>query len=55
MRVRGLGVDGKEHTYNGEGLFARAVCHEIDHLNGTVFVDVMDEEVFPEDKPGNDS
>jgi peptide deformylase len=23
----------------GEGLMARAMCHEIDHLNGTLFVD----------------
>jgi peptide deformylase len=25
----------------GEGLMARAICHEIDHLNGTLFVDYL--------------
>ncbi len=54
VRVRGLGLDGKEHTYNGEGLFARAVCHEIDHLNGTVFVEVMKEEIMLEDCEGGE-
>jgi peptide deformylase len=24
---------------NAEGILARAVCHEIDHLNGVLFID----------------
>ena len=33
-------------TYEGEGLLARAFCHEIDHLEGVLFVDkvIEDEE-----------
>ena len=31
--------EGKERTAKGEGLLARAFCHEIDHLNGVLFTD----------------
>lgn len=30
---------GKKFTVTGEGITARAMCHEIDHLNGIVFTD----------------
>ncbi len=30
---------GKEFTITGEGLLARALCHEIDHLDGILFID----------------
>lgn len=37
--VKGLDVDGKERIVEGEGLLARAFQHEMDHLDGRVFVD----------------
>ena len=37
--VRGLDLDGKEHVVEGTGLLARAFQHEMDHLDGHVFVD----------------
>jgi peptide deformylase len=37
--VRGLNREGIEHTAEGAGLLARAFQHEIDHLDGTLFVD----------------
>ena len=37
--------DGKTHTYTGEGLLARAFCHETDHLDGRLYIDIMTEEV----------
>jgi peptide deformylase len=37
--VRGLDRNGVEHTREGTGLLARAFQHEMDHLDGTVFVD----------------
>ncbi|MBE7030390.1 MAG: peptide deformylase [Ruminococcaceae bacterium] len=37
--VRALDRNGDEYEVIGEGLLARALCHEIDHLDGTVFVD----------------
>lgn len=36
--VRGQDIQGKEITLDGEGLLARAFCHEIDHLNGVLFI-----------------
>lgn len=32
--------NGKKYRRTAEGLFARAVCHEIDHLEGIVFKDL---------------
>jgi peptide deformylase len=37
--VKGLDPDGNERTYEGTELLARAFCHEIDHIDGLVFVD----------------
>jgi peptide deformylase len=37
--VRGLDRNGQEQTREGTGLLARAFQHEMDHLDGTVFVD----------------
>jgi len=36
-------LSGKRFTAEGEGLLARAFCHEMDHLNGRLFVDQVDE------------
>ncbi len=36
--VRAQDIDGKEITLSGEGLLARAFCHETDHLNGMLFI-----------------
>ncbi len=36
--VRAQDLHGKEITLTGEVLLARAFCHEIDHLNGLVFI-----------------
>jgi peptide deformylase len=37
--VKGLDRTGREHSVEGIGLLARAFQHEMDHLDGTVFVD----------------
>jgi len=37
--VRGVTLDGKETEVEGEGLIARALQHEIDHLDGILFID----------------
>lgn len=34
-------VDGKEHTEHFDGLWATCVQHEIDHLNGKLFIDYL--------------
>jgi peptide deformylase len=37
--IKGLNRAGDEHTIEGTGLMARALQHEVDHLNGCLFVD----------------
>jgi peptide deformylase len=37
--VKGLNRDLEEHTIEGTGLLARALQHEVDHLNSCLFVD----------------
>jgi peptide deformylase len=37
--IKGLDLEGHERIYTGEGLLARAFQHELDHLEGRVFVD----------------
>ena len=37
--VKGLTLDGEERSYVGTELLARAFCHEIDHIDGQLFVD----------------
>ena len=39
VAVRGLDLSGKEMQLEGEGLLARAFQHEMDHLEGRVFLD----------------
>ncbi|MFQ6103521.1 MAG: peptide deformylase [Candidatus Glassbacteria bacterium] len=39
MRVRGLDPDGEELELEAEGILSRAIQHEIDHLNGILFID----------------
>jgi peptide deformylase len=38
-RVRALGLDGQPFEAEGEALFARALQHETDHLNGRLLID----------------
>lgn len=37
--VRGFDREGREQRLEGSGLLARALQHEVDHLDGTLFVD----------------
>ena len=37
--VKGLDLEGKERVYTATDLLARAFCHEIDHIDGLLFVD----------------
>lgn len=38
VTVRAQDATGKTFEMRGEGLLARAFCHEIDHLSGTLFI-----------------
>lgn len=39
VKVRALNQDMEPFEMEGEGLLARAFCHEIDHLHGELYVD----------------
>jgi peptide deformylase len=39
IKVRALNEKGKKIEITGKGLLAQALSHEIDHLNGEVFID----------------
>lgn len=49
VKVKYLDEFGGEQLLEGEGLLARALCHEIDHLNGILFTDKIIEEVYTEE------
>jgi len=44
-KVRGVDVDGAEVVVEGTGLMAEALQHEVDHLDGTVYVMTLDPEI----------
>ncbi|MDO5556247.1 MAG: peptide deformylase [Clostridia bacterium] len=39
VTIKALNKDGKKIEVKGKDLLAQAICHEIDHLNGEVFID----------------
>ena len=41
VKVKGWNLDGQEVEMEGEGLLARALHHEIDHLDGVLFIQRM--------------
>jgi peptide deformylase len=43
IRVRALGRDGKAFEMDAEGLLAVCIQHEMDHLEGKLFVDYLSE------------
>ncbi|MGN7192274.1 MULTISPECIES: peptide deformylase [unclassified Curtobacterium] len=44
-RVEGVDVDGQPVVLEGDGLMAEALQHEVDHLDGTVYVMTLDPEL----------
>ncbi len=49
VTIRALDRHGKMQTYTGEGLLARAFCHENDHLDGTIYTDKAFQMLTPEE------
>ncbi|PKK38667.1 Peptide deformylase [Clostridiaceae bacterium JG1575] len=39
IRLRYLDLAGQEQELEAEDFFARAICHEVDHLEGILFID----------------
>ena len=49
VKVKALDINMEEVIYEGEELLARAFCHEIDHLDGTMYIDKQEREVSDEE------
>lgn len=47
--VQAQNARGEPVQVTGEGFLARALCHEIDHLDGVLYVDIMEREIFRDD------
>lgn len=45
VKVEYTNRDGERITVEGEGLLARALCHEIDHLSGVLYIDKVEGEL----------
>ena len=44
VKVKYMDEEGNQKIIEGSGLLARALCHEIDHLNGILFIDMTIDE-----------
>ena len=53
VRVAFQDRHGKRVELEAEGFEARAICHELDHLDGTLYVDKMDRELTEEEIEGH--
>ena len=53
VKVRFQDKNGESFELETEGFEARAVCHELDHLDGTLYIDVMDRELTEEEISGH--
>lgn len=42
--------NGEPVTLRADEFFARAVCHELDHLDGVLYIDKMDREIFDDEE-----
>lgn len=45
VKVKALDINMNEQIYEGEGLLARAFCHEIDHLDGKMYTELVEGEL----------
>jgi len=43
VKIKAFDRNGKEFEFEAEDYIARCICHEIDHLNGILFVDYTEE------------
>ena len=46
VKVKAYNADMEEFTLEGEELLARAICHELDHLDGKLYVDRVEGELM---------
>lgn len=49
VKIRALDRNMKEFELEGTELLARAICHELDHLDGVMYVDMVEGELYDVD------
>lgn len=49
VTVEAYNRNGELKTYKGKDLLAKAFCHELDHLDGHLFTEIIEERVDPKD------
>ncbi|MGF0039242.1 peptide deformylase [Peptoniphilaceae bacterium SGI.131] len=54
IKVRYMDPEGKDNVIEADGLFARCICHEVDHLNGILFNDIYIDEITYEQEENNE-
>ena len=50
VKAKATDLDNNEYIIEGEELLARAICHEIDHLNGILYTDLATKIMTDEDE-----
>jgi len=53
IEYRGLDLDGNQISGKAGGLLARVIQHEIDHLNGVLFMDRVEDDLYTYEKQKN--
>ena len=53
-KVRAQDRNGQWYEYEGEELIARCFCHELDHLDGIIYTEVMDRYLTEEELMGEE-
>lgn len=54
IKVKALNENGEEYILEGYDLLSQAISHEIDHLNGVVFVDKVEPDTLWKDEEVNE-
>ena len=49
VKVRATDRNGKVYEVSGNGLMARCFCHELDHLDGTLYIDKAKKMLYPDE------
>lgn len=46
VKAKAINEDGEEYIIEGEELLARAICHELDHLDGHLYTEYVEGELL---------
>lgn len=55
VKAKAFDKDMKPYEIEAEGLFARAICHELDHLDGHMYTELVEDGLHRYEDEGEDS